>query len=260
MEANIDITSMKTLILAGGLGTRFREETMLKPKPMITIGDKPILGHIFDIFVQQGLLNFVIAKGYLGNQIDEWLSSFCDKKSTTSDFTEFFSKDGKISIITIDTGLNSQTGGRIKKVFEILPLKQMLVTYGDGLGNVDIRKLIKFHEKRKSVVTVTAVRPPARFGNLKINSFGRVKKFGEKVQSESGWINGGFFVIESKVTNYISSYENSFESDSLPLIAKRRELSAYKHEGFWHPMDTIREKELLEEYLAETPLPWLANL
>ena len=234
---------MKVLILAGGLGTRISEETADKPKPMVTLGGKPILWHLMNIYAKQGLNEFVVATGYRGNVISDWVSRL--------------ESDWKIS--TIDTGLETQTGGRIKLCMDLFPGERVLATYGDGLGNVNLTKLIQFHENHGRSATLTAVRPPARFGYLNTKG-GQVIHFGEKNQSDAGWINGGFFVLEAHVASYIHNLNEPFETGALPRLTEHEQLMAYEHFGFWQPMDTLREKNDLEKLATKTIPPWLEIL
>ena len=234
---------MKVIILAGGLGTRISEETADKPKPMVLIDRKPILWHIMNIYAKQGLIDFIVATGYKGEVISDWVDSL--------------KTDWNIS--TIDTGLSAQTGGRIKKCMELHPHQRVLATYGDGVGNVDIKKLLSFHEYHGKQATLSAVRPPARFGYLDLSN-GRVMHFGEKNQSDAGWINGGFFVLEPQVSSYIKSDDEPFELGALPRLAEAGELMAFEHEGFWQPMDTLREKQDLEKFAQDGNPPWLMNI
>jgi glucose-1-phosphate cytidylyltransferase len=234
---------MKVIILAGGLGTRISEETSDKPKPMVSIGNKPILWHIMDIYARQGFNDFIIATGYKGEVISDWINSL----ETT----------WKIS--ALDTGLNTQTGGRIKKCMELIPGQRVLVTYGDGVGNINLNNLISFHESQGKLATLTAVRPPARFGHLDIQA-NKVMHFGEKNQSDAGWINGGFFVLEPEVSNYVDFYEEPFETGALPRLASLGQLMAFEHAGFWQPMDTLREKQDLEKLAHQETPPWLSGV
>lgn len=233
-------SEIKVLILAGGLGTRISEETDTKPKPMVLVDDKPILWHVMSIYAGQGYSDFIIATGYKSEVISNWIS-------TTS-------LPWRVS--SIDTGLNTQTAGRIRKVISNFPPQTWLVTYGDGLGNINIKELLKVHQRMNTFVTVTAVRPPARFGSLSIKN-GLVESFGEKTQSDSGWINGGFFAIEPETISYIDETKDSFEMDTLPRLSQLRELSCYLHYGYWKPMDTLREKNELALDCNRTPKPWL---
>jgi len=235
---------MKVIILAGGLGTRISEETETKPKPMVLLDDKPIIWHLMNIYAMQGYDDFIIATGYKGEVISNWVDSTLNEKWKVRAF---------------DTGPNTMTAGRIKKCMELVPGERVMVTYGDGLGNVNIKKLINFHKAKGRKATVTAVRPPARFGVLETDD-GLVKHFGEKNQADAGWINGGFFVLESDVANMINSDLELFETDTLPALTEMNQLAAYSHEGFWQPMDTLREKEILANYAREVQPKWLATL
>jgi glucose-1-phosphate cytidylyltransferase len=194
-----------------------------------------------NIYATQGYDDFIIATGYKGEVISNWVDSTLNEKWKVRAF---------------DTGTNAMTAGRIKKCMELVPGERVMVTYGDGLGNVDIKKLIEFHESKGKKATVTAVRPPARFGVLETEN-GLVKHFGEKNQADAGWINGGFFVLEPDVISLIVKDSAQFESETLPLLALRNELAAYDHEGFWKPMDTLREKNELAEFASEATPPWL---
>lgn len=237
---------MKVIIIAGGLGTRISEETEDKPKPMVMIDGKPIIWHLMNIFSLQGFKEFVISTGYKSEVIEQWVQS--------NDVYD--SNAAVMNIKTVNTGLDTQTGGRISGVMKMLPKERIIATYGDGLANVSITKLIKFHESHGKFATVTAVRPPARFGYMKIEN-NAVTHFGEKNQSDEGWINGGFFVLEPEVFNYIESNVEPFESGALTRLANDLQLMAYHHEGFWQPMDTLREKRELEKYARHPQPPWL---
>ena len=235
--------NLKIILLAGGLGTRISEETDTKPKPMVLIDGKPLLWHLMRIYASQGFNDFVIATGYKGEVIHDWIPTL--------------QKDWDVS--ALDTGENTQTGGRIKKCMETFPDEIFLATYGDGLGNVNLTKVLSLHNANSGLATLTAVRPPARFGYVKIDGE-KVHHFGEKSQSDEGWINGGFFVLDRKVTNYIAGDGEPFETGALPKLATENLLNAYKHEGFWQPMDTLREKLDLEKLAKLSPAPWLANI
>lgn len=233
---------MKAIILAGGLGTRISEETGDKPKPMVLLDDKPILWHIMSIFAKQGHTDFVIASGYKGEVIAEWVSRL----------------ETNWKIQTIDTGLHTQTGGRIKQCMELHPGERMFATYGDGVANIDINRLVAFHESHGKLATLTAVHPPARFGYLDVND-GLVMHFGEKNQSDAGWINGGFFVIEPEVSDLVKSLDEPFETGALPRLVRMGNLMSFHHDGFWQPMDTFREKEDLSKLAKQSTPPWLAG-
>lgn len=234
---------MKAIILAGGLGTRISEETSDKPKPMVEISGKPILWHLMSIFAKQGISEFIVATGYKSEVIRNWIRTVREPWS----------------ISALDTGLNTQTGGRILECMKSVPGERVLATYGDGLGNVNLRNLLDFHEHQGKKATVTAVRPPARFGVLESQN-GLVTRFGEKNQADSGWINGGFFVLEPEIANYIHALSEPFESGALPRLVNELELVAYHHTGFWQPMDTLREKHDLEKLALLNPPSWLAGI
>ena len=254
---------MKVVILAGGLGTRISEETQDKPKPMVLIDDKPILWHLMNIFSVQGFDEFVLALGYRSEIIKRWLIDLNeldgDIKINTADKNIIrLSNLTKLSwkVTALETGLNTQTGGRIARCMKVFPGERVIATYGDGLANIPISKLIKFHESHGKLATVTAVRPPARFGHLEIENE-KVSHFGEKNQSDAGWINGGFFVLEPDVANYVFNDQEPFETGALPKLASMGELMAYQHQGFWQPMDTLREKRDLSAFALQDPPPWL---
>lgn len=237
---------MKVIIIAGGLGTRISEETEDKPKPMVMINDKPIIWHLMNIFSLQGFSEFIISTGYKSEVIEDWV-----RQNQILD-----SNSNLMRITTLNTGLHTQTGGRISEVMKTIPEEEVIATYGDGLANISVKKLLDFHKAHGKLATVTAVRPPARFGYMKIDN-NEVTHFGEKNQSDEGWINGGFFVLDPKVAKYIESIYEPFETGALVRLASKSNLMAYHHEGFWQPMDTLREKKSLEiEASLETPA-WL---
>ena len=256
---------MKVVILAGGLGTRISEETSDKPKPMVLIDDKPILWHLMNIFGTQGFNEFVLALGYRSDVIKRWLldlniSSGDVRTETSNKKANQLDQSSELSwkVTALETGLNTQTGGRILRCMKANPGETVIATYGDGLANVSIKKLIDFHKGHGKLATVTAVRPPARFGYLDIVG-DKVANFGEKNQSDAGWINGGFFVLEPEVIDYIKDDFEPFELGALPKLTSLGQLMAYHHEGFWQPMDTLREKLDLARYAEQTPPPWLRN-
>ena len=230
---------MKAVILAGGYGTRISEESHLRPKPMIEIGEKPILWHILKTYSSYGINEFVICCGYKGEQIKEY-------------FTNFKSETWKIELV--DTGLDTMTGGRLKRIQSHID-DTFCVTYGDGLGNIDINNLISFHREKKSTATLTAVHPPERFGVLSLND-DYVTEFHEKHSGESSWINGGFFVFEPEIFDYLDDDKTVLEKFPLETLAKENKLTAFKHNGFWYPMDTLREKKYLENLWATEKAPW----
>ena len=237
---------MKVIIIAGGLGTRIAEETENKPKPMVLINDKPLIWHLMNIFCLQGLSDFIISTGYKSEVIENWV-----QKNQILD-----SNSNKMNIKIINTGLNTQTGGRITEVMKALSEEKVIATYGDGLANISIKKLLEFHASHGKLATVTAVRPPARFGYMKIEN-NIVTHFGEKQQSDEGWINGGFFVLNSKVVDYVESLHEPFETGALVKLANESNLMAYHHEGYWQPMDTLREKRELEKEASQETPAWL---
>ncbi len=222
---------MKVIILAGGMGTRISEYTKTIPKPMIKIKDKPLIHHIMDHYAKYGHKDFYIALGYKGNVIKNYF-----KKKIFS----------KWNINLIETGKKTMTGGRLKKFKKLMNNERFLLTYGDGLSNVNIKKLIKFHKQNKKISTLTAVRPPARFGAIKIKG-NKVVYFKEKSKLDEGWINGGFFVMEPKIFKYIKGNQTFLEKEPLVNLSKKKNLIAFKHLGFWQCMDTKRDKDLLEK-------------
>jgi glucose-1-phosphate cytidylyltransferase len=225
---------MKVVILAGGFGTRLSEYTNSIPKPLLKINKKPILGYIIEHYVKYGFKDFIVALGYKGNLIKKYF-----KKNYKS-----------LNIQLVDTGLKTMTGGRLKRLKNFVGSETFLFTYGDGVSNVNLKRLINQHKKTKKLVTLTAVRPPARFGALKISNE-NVINFREKSKLDEGWINGGYFIIEPRFLNYIKSDKTFLEREPLELITKKRLLGAYKHNGFWQCVDTKRDKDLLEEYLKK---------
>ncbi|HJU88854.1 MAG TPA: glucose-1-phosphate cytidylyltransferase [Gemmatimonadaceae bacterium] len=252
---------MKTVILAGGRGTRLSEETVLRPKPMVEIGGKPLLWHIMHIYADHGFKDFLVACGYKGELIKEYFRNvFLHNNDYVIDL-----RDGALSVLNggsidwkvgvIDTGLETQTGGRIKRLRQWVGDSTFMVTYGDGVGDIDIRKLVQFHCTHGRLATVTAVRPPARFGSLLLEN-DTVSEFSEKPQVGEGWINGGFFVLEPRVFDYLDGDQSILEREPLERLAADRQLMAYRHEGFWQPMDTLREKELLESLWSSGRAPW----
>jgi glucose-1-phosphate cytidylyltransferase len=232
---------MKVIILAGGLGTRISEETEDKPKPMVLLDDKPILWHVMNIYALQGCKEFIIATGYKHEVIEAYVNLL----------------ESDLNIRCIFTGENSQTAKRISLCLsELNDNEGVFVTYGDGLGNIDLTELRNYHTKHGKVATVTAVRPPARFGVMEFKN-GLVSHFGEKSQADSGWINGGFFLLNPEIIKFITGQNDSFEIDVLPRVVAESELMAYEHDGFWQPMDTLREKNILASLSKQNPPPWI---
>ena len=254
---------MKVLLLAGGLGSRIAEETDIKPKPMIEIGGKPILWHIMKIYSYHGFNDFVILLGYKGYVIKEYFANyFLHQSDVTIDITnnkmEVLNNNAEPWRITLlDTGLNTMTGGRILKAKDFIKNEPFLLTYGDGVADIDIKQLVSFHQSHAGCVTMTSVQPEGRFGALTINENNRVKEFMEKPKGDGAWINGGFFVCDPKVMNYIKEDSTIFERDPLEMLAKDGELYTLKHYGFWKPMDTLRDKNQLEDLLSKNMAPWV---
>jgi glucose-1-phosphate cytidylyltransferase len=251
---------MKVLLLAGGRGTRIAEESMIRPKPLVDIGGKPILWHIMNIYSAHGCKEFLIACGYKGEMIKEYFHNFqwhnsdyiIHLQNGSRQILNPGSLDWEVGVI--DTGLDTMTGGRMLKLKPWIQ-DTFLMTYGDGVSNVNITELIEFHRSHGKLATVTAVHPPARFGELYLDG-AAVKKFSEKAQTQEGWINGGFFVLEPEVLNYIEGDETSFERDPMERLAADDQLMAFLHQGFWQPVDTLREKELLDRLWESGKAPW----
>lgn len=252
---------MRTVILAGGYGTRLSEETGMRPKPMVEIGGKPILWHIMHIYAAQQYKDFIVACGYKSEYIKEYFHNFfirnsdylIDLKSGSLNIVNPNGFDWKVGII--DTGLSTMTGGRLLRLKKWLSEGTFMVTYGDSVGDVNIPELVAFHRSHGKLATVTAVRPPARFGALDLEG-DRVRTFSEKPQTGEGWINGGFFVFEPSVLDLVEDDGSVLERNVLEQLAVRDELRAYRHQGFWQPMDTIREKQMLESLWESGKAPW----
>ena len=253
---------MKVVLLAGGLGTRLSEETSLRPKPMVDIGDKPILWHIMKIYSSYGFNDFVICLGYKGYIIKEYFANyFLHQSDVTIDLGNnsietHHSAAEPWKITLVDTGKDSMTGGRIKSIQSYVKDETFLLTYGDGVGDVDIKALIASHTKAKKMVTVTAVQPTGRFGALNLDNSGSVASFLEKPKGDGAWINGGFFVCEPGVFNYIDGADTIWEREPMERIAAEGHMHAYKHHGFWKPMDTLRDKQELDREWNSGIAPW----
>ncbi len=252
---------MKVILLAGGFGTRLAEYTDIIPKPMVPVGERPILWHIMKRYAHYGHKDFCLALGYKADVIKKY---FIEKNQLSSDFSidlrtgrqTFFSRDNvDWNVTLIDTGLNTLTGGRVKRLKSFIDNETFLLTYGDGLADIDIDKLLNFHKTHNKMVTVTAVRPSARFGELKIED-GIVTSFREKPQTETGWINGGYFVVEPKFLDLIEDDLTILEREPLETVSAMGELAAYKHNGFWQCMDTKRDQDLLNEIVSSGNIPW----
>jgi glucose-1-phosphate cytidylyltransferase len=252
---------MKVIILAGGLGTRLAEETEVKPKPMVEVGERPILWHIMKHYAHYGFNEFVIALGYKG----EVIKRFFLESSTLHGSFSIDMKTGNVIareqpkedwlIHLVDSGLESNTGGRIKRVQKYIGNERFMLTYGDGVSNVNLKALLKTHEDNHAMATLTAVRPPARFGGLLFEG-DMVRQFTEKPQIGEGWINGGFMVMEPEIFNYIPSDTTNLEVDVLEVLAEQGKLAAYRHNEFWQCMDTLRDKKLLETLWKQGTAPW----
>ncbi|MEE0914419.1 MAG: glucose-1-phosphate cytidylyltransferase [Ruminococcus sp.] len=254
---------MKAVLLAGGFGTRISEESKLKPKPMIEIGGMPILWHIMKMYSKFGVNEFIICAGYKQHIIKEW---FADYFLHTSDITFDFTQDDKIivhnkraeqwKVTVVDTGLNTMTGGRLKRIKNYLDDEPFFMTYGDGVADVDIDKLRAFHDSHGRLATMTAIRPNSRFGVLDLSDNNEVKAFREKSDADSGWINAGFMVLSPKVLDYIKDDTIMFEREPMEKLAQDGQLMCYKHDGFWQCMDTLRDKEKLEDLWDKNKAPW----
>jgi glucose-1-phosphate cytidylyltransferase len=252
---------MKAVIFAGGTGTRLSEETTARPKPMVEIGGNPILWHIMKIYSHYGINDFIICLGYKGYVIKEYFANyFLHRSDVTIDIAgnqmEIHNNQSEPWKVTlVDTGMGTMTGGRLRKVKTYIGSETFCLTYGDGVGDVDISDLIRFHKKQGKLATLTAVDPPGRFGALDLCD-DKVIKFKEKPRGEDSWINGGFFVLEPEVIDLIEGDATSWELEPLERLASNGQLVGYRHSGFWHPMDTMRDKLLLEEWWSSSKAPW----
>jgi glucose-1-phosphate cytidylyltransferase len=252
---------MRTVLLAGGLGTRLAEETAIRPKPMVEIGGKPLLWHIMNIYAAHGCLDFLIAAGYKSEVIKEYFRHFyyynsdlsIDLASGQTNVVSSTSPKWRVGVY--DTGATTLTGGRVRRLKPHLGNETFLLTYGDGVGDIDIQRLIAFHRGHGALATMTVVRPPARFGSVDLDG-DLVRDFSEKAPMREGWINGGFFVMEPRVLDYISGDDESLEAATLAKLTADGELRAFRHEGFWQPVDTLREKLKLEALWESGNAPW----
>ena len=253
---------MKAVILAGGLGTRISEETSVKPKPMVEIGGRPILWHILKIFSAHGINDFVICCGYKGYVIKEYFANyFLHMSDVTFNMGEnsmevHYKKVEPWQVTLVDTGETTMTGGRLKRVRDYIEDEDFCFTYGDGVADVDITALIAHHRSHGRLSTVTAVQPPGRYGSLQFGEESLVSGFKEKPQGDGGWINGGFFVLQPDVIDYIHGDETIWEQEPLKTLASDGQLSAYRHTGFWQPMDTLRDRTHLEDLWTNAKAPW----
>ena len=258
--------NMKTVLLCGGLGTRLAEETSIRPKPMVEISGKPIMWHIMKSYAQYGFSDFVLAMGYKSDYIKEYFTKYhllsgdlrIKLKSGHVQYEKSVVEDWTMDLI--HTGDNSLTGGRLKRLESLLrPLGTFMLTYGDGVSDVDIEKLVQFHRSHGKIATVTAVRPAARFGAMKVSG-DSVTSFNEKAQTDAGWINGGFFVFEPEIFDYLDSEQTILERAPMERLVRDEQLMAYRHDGFWQCMDTLRDKQNLEEMCRKGDMPWLNGL
>jgi glucose-1-phosphate cytidylyltransferase len=254
---------MQVVILAGGLGTRLSEETSLKPKPMVEIGGHPILWHIMKHYAHHGHKDFIICLGYKGHLIKEYFANFfmyqsdvtINLKNNKIEIHNSASEDWTVTLV--DTGVNTQTGARIKKIEKYIKGDRFMLTYGDGVSNVDVNQLLKHHEQSKKIATMTSIQPEGRFGALEINKDHLVTKFVEKPKGDGNWINGGFFVFEKKFFNYLTEREDLIlEKEPLEGLVREQQLSTYQHAGFWKCMDTLRDKTQLEQMWQTHTAPW----
>lgn len=254
---------MKVVILAGGFGTRISEESHLKPKPMVEIGERPVLWHIMKIYSHYGFNDFIICLGYKGYSIKEYFANyFLHESDVTFDF-----RDGNKHIVhsnsaepwrvtLVNTELNTMTGGRVKRIRPYVGSEPFMLTYGDGVSDVNLRDLVEYHKSHKKLATVTSTQPSGRFGSLDLNDDNQVLGFKEKPKGDGGWINAGFFVMEPEIFNYIEGDNTVLENEPLENLAREGNLVAYKHTGFWQPMDTLRDKRHLDELWKTGSAPW----
>lgn len=254
---------MKVVILAGGFGTRIAEESMYKPKPLIEIGGMPIIWHIMKYYSCFGFNEFIICGGYKQNCLKEFFSNYYLNNSDVTfdmlknEVTVHKTNSESWKVTIVDTGLKTMTGGRIRKVKEFIGDETFMLTYGDGVSDVDLKKLLNFHKETGKLVTLTAVMPRGRFGSLGINCKGCIDSFREKKKEDGGWINGGFMVMEPEAMDYIDSDDEMLEGEPFTKLVKDHQLSAYKHDGFWQCMDSMKDRMYLEEIIANNEAPWI---
>lgn len=252
---------VKAVILAGGRGTRLSEETNLKPKPLVEALGQPLIWHVMQNYALHGVTEYIVLAGYKGRQLKEYFANYWlhqsditfDLSAPSREIIEVRSLPWKVTVL--DTGVDSNTGTRVKKIEDLIS-DTFFLTYGDGVADVDVSKLLECHKKNKNLVTLTAVQPPARFGALNLEGT-QVVNFQEKPAGDGAWVNGGFFVVEPKIFDYLNGNNPSFEMDILPSIAREKKLGVYKHYGFWQPVDTVRDLQRLEEAINAGELPWL---
>ncbi|WP_025662184.1 glucose-1-phosphate cytidylyltransferase [Rhizobium sp. IBUN] len=252
---------MKAVILAGGLGTRISEETSSRPKPMVEVGNRPILWHIMKIYSHHGINDFIVCCGYKGYVIKEYFANYFlhmsdvtfDMQKNKMDVLQNSAEPWRVSLV--DTGESTMTGGRLKRVRDYLGDEDFCLTYGDGVGDIDITALVSFHKEQGRLATLTAMQPPGRFGSLALDGH-KIQHFQEKPQGDGGWINGGFFVLSPKVIDHIDGDASIWEREPLETLANQGQLNAWFHHGFWQPMDTLRDKNHLEELWASGQAPW----
>lgn len=254
---------MKAVILAGGLGTRLSEETAIKPKPMVEIGDMPILWHIMKIYAHHGINDFIVCCGYKGHVIKEFFSKYVvrmsnvtfDMAANKTEIHNSVREPWKVTLV--DTGISTLTGGRLRRVKEHIGDETFCFTYGDGVSDIDITALVNFHQAHGTMATLAAVQPPGRFGAMVINDNETlIRSFHEKPSGDGAWVNGGFFVLEPSVINYIEGDNTTWEHEPMKKLAQAGQLSAYRHDGFWQPMDTLRDKMHLENLWNSHQAPW----
>jgi len=255
---------MKAVILAGGYGTRLSEETGVRPKPMVEIGEQPILWHIMKIYSAHGINDFIVCCGYKGHIIKQYFANYCLNRSditfdlTANSMEVHRNPTEPWRVTLVDTGDGTMTGGRIKRVQDYIGEETFCMTYGDGVSDVDISSAIQFHREQKTLATLTAVQPPGRFGTFALSEEAKITSFREKPRGDGAWINGGFFVLEPGVMGYIEGDATIWERAPLQNLAKDGQLAAYKHYGFWHPMDTLRDKNVLAAMWESGKAPWKA--